>query len=1574
MLPTPVDSTTNPRTVSNSSDRSAGRSQAAIATWVGGIAASFTAFIGAFALIGWHFQIEALSLLFTLSGQQPIAYETAAGLLFAGVGMLLILLERYWAGIICGVFVAALIGLAIVRTVAAEPIGFFSWIDQWGGMNRPEAWAEAWAMSPMIAAALLALLLATIGILMWQMRSKTLLRLSIVLGSAVMGAGFAAIANALFGRPFPIEQQVSVSIAAAIGMMLLGGSVLCLALQRDSGSRTVMIPRWMPLALTTMVLAGSLELALSAWTVRRPAGQRAFTLQEAGCATLVVGIVLAGLLGASSHYLMRTSSRAKRQLTEFDTMCDAVPVGLCVVDANLRIVRMNARMAALNREHDSNQHSKPLQHGRKTASHGQSARFSVRELLAEQQSSTVRETFPALADELEPRLRQVLHTGQSLRDQKIRLAGASGSDSDICDWLISFTPLHDEQGEIFGVSIVAQDITVRTRHEQAMRLLSNASNLVANSLDYEATLAAVAQLAVPGFADWSSVEILGPGGTMRQVAVAHSDPARAALGRELRRRYPLNMELTFGVPNVVRTSQSELYEDIPDSLLQNIAQDQQELQALRKLGLRSAMIVPLIARGRTIGAMIFVSERAERRFTKADLLLAEELARRCAMAVDNARLYADLNRRVSELQTLLSVMPVGVCMTNDLSCRQMTMNPACAEILGLPPDANPSMSGENADLLPFKIYRDGRELLVEELLMQYAMMHGREVQDFEAEIVRDDGERRVISIYASPIVDSASLKVQGCVGVFVDITDRKYAEAALRESQDRLSIALEAGGMGVWSWDTCNGRLNWSATLEDIHGIPRGSFKGTFEAFQRGMHPDDREAVLNAIQRALHEDDEYDMTYRIILPDQRVRWVEGRGRVYRNEQGEPIRMAGVCMDVTERRTAQEALRESEERFRMLADAAPVMIWMTDQAMRAEYLNQRWKKFVGWKTDEIMQTQWIEAIHAEDRERTRQAYINAVDSRQQFQMEYRLRRHDGEYRWLLDIGLPRFSCDGTFLGYIGSCTDISELKQAEMSLRTRARQQRAIARISQRALAVLDVNDFLQEALVFIGRTLRCSRVAFFEFTDRGNELCLKAGVGFHHSEIGQTSIDRDDDPALFAMLLSDDPCVVDDWQSTNQATESSFREKHGIASGVGVSIQGSDRAVGALAVFADKPHAFSHSDVHFVQTAASVLATVLARHRAGEELQRYREHLETLVVERTAALEHSHEQLRFAERLASIGTLATGLGHDIGNLVLPILCRLDYLLAQSLPDDALDELRAVRQAAVNLRRLGSGLRLFALDPHDATASVGSTDLHLWWAEAGSLLSKSLPRTAELSVELPENLPRLAIAPHQLTQAVFNLVMNAGEAIARDGWVRVWAQLAPGGHAVKVGVTDNGRGMTEKVRRHAMDPFFTTKKRTLSTGLGLSMVRGIVESVGGSLELESAPNRGATATMTLPIVDQGDALDDVSAPARVARVEIKDQRIASYATALLQSSGFDIASNGDRPGEETLWITESTAMPHEHAEQFLRKRPERRIILVGAAPEKWVQQPGIIAVDGSYRELRQALHRAASTFNGGPSRC
>lgn len=1572
MLPTPVDSTTNLRTVSNSADRPAWQSQAALATWVGGIAASFTAFIGAFALIGWHFQIEALSLLFTLSGQQPIAYETAAGLLFAGVGMLLILLERYWAGIICGVLVAVLIGLVMVRTVAAEPIGFFSWIGQWGGMNRP----EAWAMSPLIAAALLALILATVSILMWwQMRSKTLLRLSIVLGSAVMGAGIAVIANVLFGRPFPIEQQVSMSIAAAIGMMLLGGSALCLVLQRDNGSRTAMIPRWMPLALTTVVLAGSMELALSAWTARRWAEHREFTLQDAGRATLLVGIVLAGLLGASSHVLMRASSRTKRQLTEFDTMCDAVPVGLCVVDTNLRIVRMNARMAALNREHDSGQYSKPLQHGRKTASHGQPARFSVRELLAEQQSSTVREAFPALADELEPRLRQVLHTGQPLRDQKIRLAAASGSDSDIGDWLISFTPLHDEQGEIFGVSIVAQDITVRTRHEQAMRLLSNASNLVANSLDYEATLAAVAQLAVPGFADWSSVEILEPGGTMRQVAVAHSDPARAALGRELRRRYPLNMELTFGVPNVVRTSQSELYEDIPDSLLQNIAQDPQELQALRKLGLRSAMIVPLIARGRTIGAMIFVSERAERRFTKADLLLAEELARRCAMAVDNARLYADLNRRISELQTLLSVMPVGVCMTNDLSCRQMTMNPTCAEILGLPPDVNPSMGGENADLLPFKIYRDGRELSVEELPMQYAMTHGREVRDFEAEIVRDDdGERRVISIYASPIVDSASLQVQGCVGVFVDITDRKNAEAALRESQDRLSIALEAGSMGVWSWDTCSGRLNWSATLEDIHGIPRGSFEGTFEAFQRDVHPDDREAVLNAIQRALHEDDEYEMTYRIILPDQRVRWVGGRGRVYRNEQGEPIRMAGVCMDVTERRTAQEALQESEERFRMLADAAPVMIWMTDQTMRAEYLNHQWKKFAGWESNETTQAQWIEAIHVEDRERTQQAYISAVDSRQQFQMEYRLRRHDGEYRWLLDIGLPRFSCDGTFLGYIGSCTDISELKQAEISLRTRARQQRAIARISQRALTVLDMNDFLQEALVFIGRTLRCSRVAFFEFTDREDELCLKAGVGFHHSEIGQTSIDRDDDPALFAMLLSDEPRVVDDWRSTDQGTESSFREKHGIASGVGVSIQGSDRAVGALAVFANKPHAFSHSDVHFVQTAASVLATAIARHRAGEELQRYREHLETLVVERTAALEHSHEQLRFAERLASIGTLATGLGHDIGNLVLPILCRLDYLLAQSLPDEALNELRAVRQAAVNLRRLGSGLRLFALDPHDATASVGSTDLHLWWAEAGSLLSKSLPRTAELSVELPENLPRLAIAPHQLTQAVFNLVMNAGEAITRDGWVRVWAQLAPSGREVKVGVTDNGRGMTEKVRRHAMDPFFTTKKRTLSTGLGLSMVRGIVESVGGSLELESTPNRGATATMTLPIVDQGDVLDDASAAARVARVEIKDQRIASYATALLQSSGFDIASNSDRPGEETLWITESTAIPHEHAEQFLRKRPERRIILVGAVPEQWVQQPGIIAVDGSYRELRQALHRAASTFNGGPSRC
>ncbi|AFY85235.1 PAS domain S-box protein [Oscillatoria acuminata] len=203
----------------------------------------------------------------------------------------------------------------------------------------------------------------------------------------------------------------------------------------------------------------------------------------------------------------------------------------------------------------------------------------------------------------------------------------------------------------------ATDIDDRKRSQQQERFLATASSVLANSLDYQTTLDSLAHLTVPSIADWCAIDVVEKDGTIERLAVAHTDPAKEELAKELFRRYPPKKEATTGQANVFRTGQSELYPHIPDSVLVEAASDAEHLRILRELRLNSGMFVPLKARGRTLGTITFMLEVGSRCYDRTDLMLAEKLAHRAAIALDNARLYReaqDANRLKDEFLATLS--------------------------------------------------------------------------------------------------------------------------------------------------------------------------------------------------------------------------------------------------------------------------------------------------------------------------------------------------------------------------------------------------------------------------------------------------------------------------------------------------------------------------------------------------------------------------------------------------------------------------------------------------------------------------------------------------------------------------------------------------------------------------------------------------------------------------------------------------------------------------------------------------------------------------------------------------------
>jgi signal transduction histidine kinase len=202
-----------------------------------------------------------------------------------------------------------------------------------------------------------------------------------------------------------------------------------------------------------------------------------------------------------------------------------------------------------------------------------------------------------------------------------------------------------------------RDITQRKRSEQAGRFLADASRSLAALVDYSSTLQKVARLAVPSFADWCAVDLLEPDGALRRVAVAHADPSKVELAHELHRHYPPDRDAPQGVPHILRTGQPELVSEITDALLVETVKDTQLLRILRELGLKSYLGVPLQARGRTVGAITFVAAESGRHFDATDLAVAEDLAHRAGIAMENARLYGEVreaDRRKDEFLAMLA--------------------------------------------------------------------------------------------------------------------------------------------------------------------------------------------------------------------------------------------------------------------------------------------------------------------------------------------------------------------------------------------------------------------------------------------------------------------------------------------------------------------------------------------------------------------------------------------------------------------------------------------------------------------------------------------------------------------------------------------------------------------------------------------------------------------------------------------------------------------------------------------------------------------------------------------------------
>ncbi|MFP5269997.1 PAS domain S-box protein [Coleofasciculus sp.] len=307
------------------------------------------------------------------------------------------------------------------------------------------------------------------------------------------------------------------------------------------------------------------------------------------------------------------------------------------------------------------------------------------------------------------------------------------------------------------------------------------------------------------------------------------------------------------------------------------------------------------------------------------------------------------------------------------------------------------------------------------------------------------GEMRWYQTIKTPLV-SPDGQVNQVLGVSTDITARKLAEELLQQSEARLRLALDAAQMAKWDWNLQTGTITWSHRLEQLYGLAFDSPEIPYENFLEKVHPEDKELVKKNMQNAIKTGEDYDIEYRIIWPDQIVRWIQSKGQIIYDKTGQPIWTIGLNLDVTERKLAEEQLRQREEQLRLALDAARMGFWdrnlETEQITCSYHLQHLYG--LDAKTTQISYETFLEMVHPEDRDRVNQADRRAIDQQEDcYDIEFRILRNEDNLRWVESKSQVFYDEAGQPVRVMGINLDITERKQAEIQIQASLREKEVL---------------------------------------------------------------------------------------------------------------------------------------------------------------------------------------------------------------------------------------------------------------------------------------------------------------------------------------------------------------------------------------------------------------------------------------------------------------------------------------------------------------------------------------------------
>jgi PAS domain S-box-containing protein len=696
--------------------------------------------------------------------------------------------------------------------------------------------------------------------------------------------------------------------------------------------------------------------------------------------------------------------------------------------------------------------------------------------------------------------------------------------------------------------------------------------------------------------------------------------------------------------------------------------------------------------------------------------------------------------------------------------------------------------------------------------------------------------------------------------------ERDKAHLALQAREAELAriqrIAL-VGGLEIDFRDGVKNRRSPEYLL--VHGLPSEAANETYENWVARIHPADRQRTTDHLFKVLKGNNEdYTDVYRIIRPnDGESRWIRVAAKIERDDTGRALRLVGADLDVTDQMLAQDTLRESEERFRLIADSAPVPMWVTKLDRTRSFANQAYLDFLGLPFEQAVVFDWRKALHPDDLPRVLQEQMSGEASLKPFVLEARYRNASGEWRWLRSESQPRWDATGKHVGFIGIAHDITVAKEAEIELR---KLNETLERRIRDRTAQLESNEAQMRAI------FETSLQYQWLLNGEGDLLYANktALAGIHSDGSGVIGTPFWDTP-WFASTPGLPEAVHDAFNRVLKGEE--VRLDMLLALPIG------DRYFD----FAMRPL----YDRHGAVTGAVPEAVDITERRQGEEA------------------------LRQSQKMEAVGQLTGGVAHDFNNLLTIIRSATDFLRRRELPEERRRRyVDAISETVERASKLTAQLLAFArrqpLKPR--VFNVGSQV-----ENAAQLLRPLVGGSIQIEIEIGDDDANTIADLGQFETALLNLASNARDAMNGEGRLKIAvnkvaaipalrAQPARGGDFIAVSVTDTGCGIAPENIDAIFEPFFTTKEVGKGTGLGLSQAFGFAKQSGGEIAVASTPGRGATFTIYLPqaaaAADAAESAAIRSEPAttgrgyRVLLVEDNDE-VGAFSTELLEDLGYAV---------------------------------------------------------------------------------